>query len=473
MVRQFRLRVLIVRRAVRIVLIALLAGVGTLVVASPASAAEPPSARDTRAASTPSEPVSGLSWSAPAYPVDCEAASGQISCTPTDPADVRAQECFIGVPFQGRTAMVCTTYEGHQDALRAAGGRALLVSYGCSIGDLVCSTFQNFGQGLALGATAAAFAMATTISFNTDSTLWSAAVGEWSFWQWAVLVILFGAMVWSIAAAVVSRDHEQLVSALVRSFIAVPAVPLTLWTIGHLVNALDSMTWYILDRAGPDSLFVTLQKVMWAGGQAAYFFAFLIHCLLLVGMLLLVFVFMFRNLALAVLIAVGPVAWMLFPVRSVGAQWVIRYVSAVGALLLTGPLTIGFLALIVHGLGGVKTIWDPQSWPLLLGLVMVAFAPFAVFGLFSFIGGAAVDGIGSRMGGGVTRGAGTAARGLTRLPSRVGASPAGRPGGGGSTGPGRGGPRPLQPTRVSSAPASQPANRPSSGPASSSSRRSS
>jgi hypothetical protein len=139
----------------------------------------------------------------------------------------------------------------------------------------------------------------------------------------------------------------------------------------------------------------------------------------------------------------------------------------VAALLLTGPLTIGFLALIIDGLGGVKTIWDPQSWPLLLGLVMVAFAPFAVFGLFSFIGGAAVDGIGSRMGGGVTRSAGTAARGLTRLPSRVGAIPAGRSAATVSSSPGRGGRPPSQPTRVSSAPASQPASSPSSAPTSS------
>lgn len=416
--------------------------------------------------------VSGASWSAPAFPVDCEAASGQISCTPEDPAAVRAQQCFIGVPFDGGTAMVCTTFDGHHEALRAAGGRAVLVSYGCTIGDLVCSTFENFGRGMALGATAAAFAMSISISFDTDSTLWAAAVGEWSFWHWAVLVILFAAMVWAIAAAVVSRDHEQLVAALVRSFIAVPAVPLTLWTIGHLVNSLDDMTWYMLNRDGPGELFVTLQRVMWAGGQANYFFAFLIHGLLLLGMLLLVFVFMFRNLALAVLIAVGPVAWMLFPIRTLGPQWVIRYVSAVAALLLTGPLTIGFLTLIINGLGGVKTIWDPRSWPLLLGLVMVAFAPFAVFSLFSFIGGAAVDSIGSRMGGGAARSAGTAARGLSRLPSRVGSVPAGRSASAGSSGPGRSGPRPSQPSRVASAPASQPtASAPSSAPTSSSPRR--
>lgn len=441
---------------VRPALVGLFVCVAIFGVTPVASAAEPvPLAIS---ANTPSGPntVLGTSWSAPAFPVDCEAVIGQVSCTPDNPADVRAQQCFLGVPFEGRTAMVCTTFDGHHDALRAAGGRAALVSYGCTIGDLVCSTFENFGRGMALGATAAAFAMAINISFDTDSTLWSAAVSEWSFWHWAVLVVVFAAMVWSIAAAVVSRDHEQLVAALVRSFIAVPAVPLTLWTIGHLVNALDDMTWYILNGGGPVSLFITLQKVMWAGGQAAYFFAFLIHALLLLGMLLLVFVFMFRNLALAVLIAVGPVAWMIFPVRTLGPQWVIRYMSAVSALLLTGPLTIGFLALIVDGLGGVKTIWDPRSWPLLLGLVMVAFAPFAVFGLFSFIGSAAVDSIGSRMGGGVARGASTAARGLTRLPSRVGASPAGRAGSAGIAGPGRSGPRPSQSTRVSSAPASTP-----------------
>ena len=55
-------------------------------------------------------------------------------------------------------------------------------------------------------------------------------------------------------------------------------------------------------------------------------------------------------------------------------------------LLFIAPWLIGFLALIVNGLSGVETIWDPRSWPLLLGLVMAAFAPFAVFGLFSFIG---------------------------------------------------------------------------------------
>lgn len=416
------------------------------------------------AATDGSRPVTGTSWSAPAFPVDCFAASRQVSCTPQDPAQVRAQQCFIGVPFEGATAMVCTTYQGHQEALRAAGGSAVFVDYGCSIGDLVCTTFENFGRGMAIAATAAAFAMAISTSFDTTSPLWSAAVNEWSFWHWAVLAVLFGAMVWSIAAAVVARDREQLVGALVRSMIAVPAVPVTLWATGHLVNALDGMTWYLLNRDGPGSLFITLQKVMWAGGQSNYFFAFLIHGLLLLGMLLLTFVFMFRNLALAVLISVAPVAWMLFPVRSLGPQWVTRYVSALVALLLTGPLTIGFLALIVNGLAGIETIWDPRAWPLLIGLVMVVFAPFAVFGMFSFVTSAAVDAVGSRLGGGAARSAGTTARGLTTLPMRVGSIPAGRAGGA-ATG-GGGGRSAPPPSRISATPAARPNAQPAAAAAS-------
>ena len=122
-------------------------------------------------------------------------------------------------------------------------------------------------------------------------------------------------MVWAIAAAVVSGDRAELVGALVRSFIAVPAVAITLWLTGHVLNAVDDMTWYILNGEGASSIYSTLQSVMWAGGQANYFFAFLIHGLLMLGMLLLMLVFAFRNIVLAALIMVGPVAWMLFPVR--------------------------------------------------------------------------------------------------------------------------------------------------------------
>lgn len=380
---------------------------------------------DTQPRTAAATEVSGETWSGPAFAVTCSKAASQVVCTPNDPALVKPQQCYLGVLMDGDRVSICTTYEGHGDAIKAAGGKLATVAYGCTIADVACITFENAGRGMALTATTAMFLVASDMRFDSSTLLWTAAVEEWSFWQWAILAILFGAMVWAIGAAAISGDREQLVGAIIRSFIAIPAVPITLWLTGHLLNAIDHMTWYILNRNGPFELFATLQQVMWAGGQANYFFAFLIHGLLMISMLLLTLVFSFRNIVLAALIAVGPVAWMLFPVKTVGAQWVVRYVSAVSALLLTGPLTIGFVTLIVNGLATVKTIWDPQSWPLLVGLVLVAFAPFAIFGLFSFVGAVAADGVGSRLGSGAGRVASNTARSASRVPSRIGASPAG------------------------------------------------
>lgn len=411
----------------RTLLIGLALGAGLAIGAlTPAVALSPAASSLASADSTgDSTPITGEPWSSPAFPVDCSAAAGQVTCTPTNPADVKAQTCYLGVLLDGARTTVCTTYEDHSNAIQSAGGKPALVEYGCSVGDVVCITFENAGRGMAVSATAMMFAVASNMRFDTNSLLWSSATTEWSFWQWAVLIITLGAMIWAIGAAVVSGDRSEVVGAVVRAFIAIPAVPITLWLTGHLLNAVDEMTWYIMNRDGPTALFATLQGVMWAGGQANYFFAFVIHGLLMLGLLLLMLVFTFRNIVLAALIAVGPVAWMLFPVRSVGPQWVVRYVSAVVVLLLTGPLTIGFVTLITNGLSTVSTIWDPQAWPLLAGLVLVAFAPFAIFGLFSFVGAVAADSVGSRLGSHAGSMGANAARKTVAIPSRLGGTPAG------------------------------------------------
>ncbi|MDR7110915.1 hypothetical protein J2X03_000771 [Microbacterium trichothecenolyticum] len=155
----------------------------------------------------------------------CRCAGGQVSCTPTDPGEVTEQQCFMGVLYQGVSTTVCTTFDGHAQALQSAGGTPLLVKYGCSLGDAVCLTFENAGRGMALTATGVMFLVADNMRFDTSTLLWSAAVDQWSFWQWAILIITFGAMVWAIAAAIVSGDRDELVGALVRTFIAIPAVP--------------------------------------------------------------------------------------------------------------------------------------------------------------------------------------------------------------------------------------------------------
>lgn len=286
------------------VLIGVAVGVG-LALASLAPASAAVTSVETAPAAANATPVMGEPWSSPAFPVDCYRVDAQITCTPQSTADIKPQQCFINVFVDGAKATVCTTDEGHVSAIKTSGGKPLLVEYGCSIGDVVCVTFENAGRGMALAATAMMFTVAQNMRFDTSSLLWTASTGEWSFWQWAVLAVLFGAMVWAIAAAVVSGDRAELVGAVIRSFIAIPATAVTLWATGHILNAIDDLTWYVMNRDGPYGLFSTLQSVMWAGGQANYFFAFVIHGLLMIGILLLMLVFAFRNIVLAALIAVA------------------------------------------------------------------------------------------------------------------------------------------------------------------------
>lgn len=410
--------------AIRVAAIGALLGVLLMAVAPSAQAADrmnPAISKSPAAAEVAGEP-----WSAPAYPVRCEASENQVSCVPTSTGDAVAQKCFLRVVLSGGARVtVCSTYEGNTGAIQAAGGKEAIVEYGCSLADVVCLTFENAGRGMAIATTAMMFAVAEMMRFDSSSALWDAATGEWSFWSWAVLAVMFAAMVWAIAAAILSRDRAELVGAIVRSFLAFPATAATLWFTGHILNAVDDLTWYIMNRDGPAALFGTLQQVMWAGGRANYFFGFVIHGLLMISMLLLMLVFAFRNVALAALVMVGPLAWMLFPVRAIGPQWVVRYFSALLVLLLTAPLTIGFVTLIINGLASMDSIWNPQAWPLLIGLALVAFAPFAVFGLFSFVGAVAADATGSSLGSRAGHTASGAARTAMSVPARIGASPAG------------------------------------------------
>lgn len=415
--------------SLRVALSAVVIAAALMLTAAPASAAPTnATAASTVSSIRPAGEVSGQPWSSPSYPVHCDQRGTLISCTPSDPNQVRESNCYLDVIVNGESATICTTYEGHADAIKAAGGTPVAVDFGCSFGDVVCAAFQNWGRSASALAAMLMYLVLGNTQFTVGGSLWNAAADEWSFWAWATMIVLLASIIWAITSAVVSRERDQLVGALVRSFVAVPAVAMTFWLTGHLVQAVDGLMLYIVNRhSGFPGLFSTMQSVMWAGGQAGYVLGFVIFVLVAIGMLLLLAVFLFRNVALAALLMVGPIAWMLFPARAVGPQWVVRYISALAVLLLTGPLTISFFSLIVRGLATVHTIWDPAAWPYVVGLVLIAFAPFAVFGLFSFMGSVAVDAVGSRLGSHAAAIGTRTARTAASIPTRLGSLPAGVP----------------------------------------------
>ena len=364
-----------------------------------ASASTPLAARVTAITDEP--------WSSPAHPVECTSVGPRATCSPNEPGSAKAEECYKGVTYGDATISVCTTYSGNVDALKDAGGEKLEILLGCQFGDVMCITVESYSRAAASVITSGIVWVLSNTSFNSDSYLWTTAIGDWAWWQGAVLLVVLIAGIWALTEAAISGDRAQIIQAGIRFALAVPVSIASVWLIGNLVNVVDGMVEPLLSRGGDgEGLYETMENLVFGGGGGNMFLAGMVMTFLSLGIIVLVFVFSFRNFALAALIAIGPVAYMLFPTRF-GRSWVVNYWAAVTALLLTTPLTLGLLMLVLRGFANVESLWSVQALPLGIGLIMIAFAPVAAFSLFSFAGAAAADNVGSRLGSGATR---TAAR---------------------------------------------------------------
>lgn len=353
-------------------------------------------------------------------PVFCTYIAPRVSCEPVAGSASTTQKCYSGVDFGALRITVCTTSASNQEAIVDSGGEELSFTYECGFGDFACAAAESMSRGIATVATGAlSWALGNT-GFNTESYLWDTATGEWSWWQGAVLLVILGSGIWAIAAAAISGERSDLVGAIVRTLFALPVSMAALWLTGILLNIIDGLVQPLIDRGGAgEGLYDMVQNMIFGGGGGNYALATITLSLLMIGTIVLMVVFSFRNLALAALIAMGPVAFMLFPMK-IGRQWVARYAAAVLSLLLTTPLTIGFLMLILRGIGNVESMWSLQAIPFGVGLILIGFAPLAVFGLFSFVGESVGDGAAGTGAGRVTRAASGAGQTLMRKVGQVG-----------------------------------------------------
>ena len=445
--------------------------------------------------------IEGEAWSSPAFPVECTGSqhAPRISCEPTSSADIKEEYCFGDVGLNnGSLATVCSTYDGNRAEIeRSSESGVLSLEYGCQFGDAACLTAETASRAMSTMVTGGLAWAIGNASFNTDGYLWDAAIAEWSWWQGVTLIVILIAGIVSLVMSLWSRDRAELVKAFVRFGLALPASMFSVWMLGNLANVVDDITQAIIGRDEGEGLYLTIQNMVYNTASGNFFMATGVLTLFTAATVVLLFVFSFRNFALASLIALGPVAFMLFP-TSFGVQWVVRWASAVTALLLTTPLTLGVMMLVLRGFGTVDTLWSIQAIPLAIGLLMLLFAPMAVFGLFSFAGNAIAGSVAENGAGNMGRAAmgkvqGAGRAGMRAISSTGARSAAARTamqqnrtpssGGGGdrpSTGPSAGGgqrrpnpgpgggggggtpqPRPAQPTGQSAAPAPRPAPAPS------------
>lgn len=369
-----------------------------------------------------------------------------VNCTGTVPEENGPIACYINVKTQtngalGTDTTVCTSSKSqlHRDTINASmneGGKEGQLMFGCTGGDGMCYTLEGWSRALASDTVGTLVTIVSTSAFSVEGPLWDAVDEEWSYWVWAVLGIMFAACTWAITAAIYSRDRADMVSAIVRAFVGFPMTLIAYWLGSHLIGVFDEWTLYTLSRGESIAeVFRRFSQILYAGGEGDYFMNFLITLISWVGAKLLNVVFALRTLGLAVLMMAAPVAWMMFAVKNIGVQWVVRWASAGFTLLIAGPLTMGFVMLLFRGLGNLDVLWSPDAWPLLLGLVLTVFAPFAVMNLFSFAGAAAADGLGGAVGhagratSSAARSSGRAASTMARKTASVGRSGANRPSG--------------------------------------------
>lgn len=420
------------RWALRVLATFALVGASMALGAAPASADVP----------SGSYTVQGTSWSSPRQPVSCDGAGLRVDCTPTE-GDAGEASCYKGIYYSGESITVCTSHEASRAALEDAGGQLLEINYGCGLTDVVCVAVEAASRATASMVMQGLAWVVGNTSFNTSGYLWEAAMTEFSFWGGIALGVVFVMGLVSVGWAIARGSRGDVFGAFIRMFLAVPAMYAALWVTGLAVDLFDSLTEQVILRGDSgQNLYRSVENIIFGGAGGNFFQAQFVLTMLVIASGTLVLVFSFRNLALAVLVAVGPLAFMALPIRP-GAEWATRYASAILALLLTTPLTLGFLAFLLRSYAGVESLWSIQALPLTMGMLLVGFLPFAVFGLFSFASGQAlqaIDNVGQR--------GGQVAQGMTRsatsfLRDRTGASRSATAGTGGVSSLPSGGPEPT------------------------------
>ena len=273
-------------------------------------------------------------------------------------------------------------------------------------------------------------------AFTTNGAFWVGATTEFSWWRWVVVLVTVVAMAWGITLGLLKQDGPMVRAAVIGGILAWPAAELAVWTLGHLLNVSELLTQAVMGANSSGSFDSQIAELANSGTFADQISVVSSSLILALGSFVLTFVFAFRNLALMVLVAFAPLAFMLAPVRP-GVRVITVWASAVLALMITKPLTMGLLALILTTGSEMDSLWVPEALPLLFGIILTAFMPLVAFTLFDFVGTQAVgsaEGAGRAVGAAASRSGGTVARNAGYSMRRMG------------SGGGRSAPTPKTPT---------------------------
>lgn len=429
-----------------------------------------------------------------------------VTCVTRDGSGPRIDECFgqlsvfacTGADYAAATGLECVGWPSGMNAdwsgyrlcvngsemtayldSEAAGAPRVGIDFQCGP-DVACKLQQDIAASTTQMALENIRGAMNNTAFTTDGSFWVGATTEFSWWRWAVVLITVVAMAWGITVGLLKQDGPMVRSAVIGGILAWPAAELAVWTLGHLLNVSELLTQAVMGANASGSFDAQIADLANSGTYEDQMAVVWSSLILALGSFVLTFVFAFRNLALMVLVAFAPLAFMLAPVRP-GVRIITVWASAVLALIITKPLTMGLLSLILTTGADMESLWVPEALPLLFGIILTAFMPLVAFTLFDFVGtqaassaegaGRAVTGSAIRGGQSAARSAGYQIRSRARTPSAGGGSPAGggtaarppaimrTPGAGGGAPGGAGGGAPKAPA----APVTPPMPRPTGG----------
>jgi len=368
---------------------------------------------------------------------ECFGQASVFACTAEDYASAAGLEC-VGWP-SGMNAtwsgyLLCVngpTMTAFLDSA-AAGAPRVGIDFACGP-DAVCKLQQDIASSTTAMALENIRGAMTNTAFTTNGSFWVGATTEFSWWRWAVVLVTVIAMAWGITVGLLKQDGPMVRTAVIGGILAWPAAELSVWTLGHLLNVSELLTQAVMGANASGSFDSRIAELANSGTYDDRVAVVWSSLFLALGSFVLTFVFAFRNLALMVLVAFAPLAFMLAPVRP-GMRVVIVWASAVLALIITKPLTMGLLSLILTTGGEMESLWVPEALPLLFGIILTAFMPLVAFTLFDFVGtqaassaegaGRAVTGSSMRAGQSIARSAGYQFRSRARIPAGGGGSPA-------------------------------------------------
>lgn len=281
----------------------------------------------------------------------------------------------------------------------------------CGTFDVMCTAFESIATGLGGFVGWLAENMLGSQNLAPGTNLWDVAINEASQWFAIGILVSIGIGIIGLSTGALSLSPGKVGWSILGILSGIPATMLTLTLGGALLGWSDDISEAVLERiGGPDGFTLLFKSLLLGnldssmgagttfatGGVTVAMPTIAILLILILGLVFMTFALAFRNLALMVLVAFSPLAFMAVGTKG-GWQLARKWAFAGIALLISKPLMFGVLAMILKTADNIE-LFSPETLTVATGLFVVSFMPMMAYSFFNFLGGSAEQDAGGSLG---------------------------------------------------------------------------